>query len=384
MYLQLHHCAPAPCPLTSSTSSHLLFLSRPGHFLLYPVECLPRISLQSSLVSSYVYARSNKSTAEANETEEEKTHIDKLKREIESLGINSDSCTPGQYDLLYCPKCEGGKSIHRSLSLHISENWSYAMWRCFYLQCGWAETGASYPGINIPHKTNVERPLTVESLKLEMLGDELLTYFAERKISKETLDRNNVMQVAGGKKIIAFTYRRNGQLVGCKYRTTSEKRYWQEKGMEKLFYGLDDIAKADEIIIVEGEIDKLSMEEAGYFNCVSVPNGAPQSVSLKELPSQEKDSRFQYLWNCSDYLDKARRIILATDSDEPGVALAEELARRLGRERCRRVRWPKKNESQSFKDSNEVCPDLFCHCCLHTQDCVNCFDVIRKNWLSGS
>lgn len=33
-------------------------------------------------------------------------------------------------------------------------------------------------------------------------------------------------------------------------------------------------------------MDKLAMEEAGFRNCVSVPDGAPASVSLKELPIQ--------------------------------------------------------------------------------------------------
>jgi twinkle protein len=37
---------------------------------------------------------------------------------------------------------------------------------------------------------------------------------------------------------------------------------------------------------VEGEIDKLSMEEAGYRNCVSVPDGAPPQVSNK-LPDKD-------------------------------------------------------------------------------------------------
>jgi hypothetical protein len=37
---------------------------------------------------------------------------------------------------------------------------------------------------------------------------------------------------------------------------------------------------------VEGEIDKLSMEEAGYLNCVSVPDGAPPQVSNK-LPDKD-------------------------------------------------------------------------------------------------
>ncbi|KAL0442390.1 UNVERIFIED_CONTAM: hypothetical protein Slati_1961700 [Sesamum latifolium] len=72
------------------------------------------------------------------EEEEGETAFDKLKQKIEALGINSDSCTPGVYDHLYCPKCRGGKSIHRSLSFHINRKWSYALWRCFNLQCGWA------------------------------------------------------------------------------------------------------------------------------------------------------------------------------------------------------------------------------------------------------
>ena len=39
---------------------------------------------------------------------------------------------------------------------------------------------------------------------------------------------------------------------------------------------------------VEGEIDKLSLEEAGFYNCVSVPDGAPPKVSEKiSIPEEE-------------------------------------------------------------------------------------------------
>lgn len=96
----------------------------------------------------------------------------------------------------------------------------------------------------------------------------------------------------------------------------------QESNTEKIFYGVDDIKGASEIIIVilfrsffnvsaseiltfnilysglhlcicykvEGEMDKLAMEEAGFRNCVSVPDGAPPSVSGKSLPSKEEVS----------------------------------------------------------------------------------------------
>ena len=48
--------------------------------------------------------------------------------------------------------------------------------------------------------------------------------------------------------------------------------------------------------------------------------------------------------------------MLATDNDEPGQALAEELARRLGRERCWRVRFPAGEADAAAPESEEPHP----------------------------
>ncbi|ESW19428.1 hypothetical protein PHAVU_006G124200 [Phaseolus vulgaris] len=280
-----------------------------------------------------------------------------LKEKMELLGISlENSCLPGQYHNLFCPKCKGGQLKERSLSFHIISNGEFAMWRCFRAKCGWAgqvfaDDKELYSGVCT--KAKFSRKIAEESLGLEPLSPKLVAYFKERLISEKTLSRNSVRQLSDNKAVIAFTYKQNGLLVGCKYRAL-EKRFWLDKGTEKILYGIDDISQVSEIIIVEGEIDKLSFEEASFRNCVSVPVGAPVKVSSKDLPPIEKDTAFQYLWNCKEYLDKAVRIILATDNDPPGQALAEELARRLGRERCWRVVWPKKDEFSSFKDANEV------------------------------
>lgn len=282
-----------------------------------------------------------------------------LKKKIEVLGIKcDDSCFPGQYYHLLCPKCKGGKTMERSLSFNITQDVDVAMWRCFGTSCGWtgqafADSRMPIAGVNKIFKVKSSKQVTPENVVLEPLGDKLIAYFSERMISEETLRRNAVMQMSGDKYIIAFTYRQNGAIVGCKYRTM-DKRFWQEKDTRKWLYGLDDINEATEIIIVEGEIDKLSVEEAGFRNCVSVPGGAPQIVSVKDLPSIQKDRAYQYLWNSKEYLDKLSRIVLATDGDTSGRSLAEELARRLGKERCWVVRWPKKDDSRCFKDANEV------------------------------
>ncbi|XP_073009688.1 twinkle homolog protein, chloroplastic/mitochondrial [Typha latifolia] len=296
--------------------------------------------------------------------EDSQVHAERLAQlmaKLEKEGILCRSCKPGQYDHLLCPKCDGGSTKEATLSVFIREDAQLALWQCFRGKCGWKgraephkEVKANYAQVNQALKANKEyRVINEEDLQLEPLCEELIGYFAARMISSETLRRNSVMQRKYNNQIvIAFTYRRNGILVGCKYREVS-KKFSQERNTERIFYGLDDISQAKDIIIVEGEMDKLSMEEAGFRNCVSVPDGAPAKVS-NQIPDEEEDTKFQYLWNCKEYLQKASRIILATDSDRPGQALAEELARRLGKERCWRVKWPKKNATDDCKDANEV------------------------------
>ncbi|XP_054777888.1 primase homolog protein-like isoform X2 [Prosopis cineraria] len=339
-------------PLTRFLSSKLPLTSR--------ASASPRGSSSLSVLSLGVAHADNVPSSPYNveqfaENNLDMPRVDILKQKMQLLGIDlENSCLPGQYQNLFCPKCKGGQLGERSLSFHIISDGEFAMWRCFRTSCGWA--GQAFAGDKELYRRIGQKSygtMTEESLGLEPLGPELIAYFKERLISEKTLSRNSVMQMSDNKNVIAFTYKRNGLLVGCKYRTM-EKRFWQGKGTDKILYGHDDISDAAEIIIVEGEIDKLSLEEAGFRNCVSVPGGAPSKVSSKDLPPVEKDTGYQYLWNCKEYLDKVDRIILATDSDPPGQALAEELARRLGRERCRQVHWPKKDKQSFFKDANDV------------------------------
>ncbi|MCO5581822.1 hypothetical protein L7F22_035711 [Adiantum nelumboides] len=192
-------------------------------------------------------------------------------------------------------------------------------------------------------------------------GRQVLNYFESRKISKKTVARNQVKEILHKSHglVIVFPFLMNGEVVNFKYRTLG-KTFWQAKQSLKVFYGLDDITNAKEIIIVEGEMDKLAMEEAGFRNCISVPAGAPAIVSEAKGPiSEAEDKKFSYIWNCKDYFEKVSRIIIATDGDAPGQALAEELARRLGRERCWHVQWPlRKDGRKPCKDANEVLIEL--------------------------
>ncbi|KAJ9673502.1 hypothetical protein PVL29_023204 [Vitis rotundifolia] len=315
-----------------------LNLSSPITISAFPLKSTSRILPVSLKTSALPYtSHSNVPRPVYSENPEDTSNFSArfnvLKKKLEAIGFDSQMLKTGQYNNLLCPACKGGYSMEKSLSLSITLDRNCAVWTCHRGKCGWrgdtqafVNGGSSYGRLNQITKIKPKREITEKSLGLEPLCREF---------------------------IIAFTYRRNGVLVSCKYWDVN-KNFWQEEDTEKIFYGVDDIKEASDIIIVEGEIDKLSMEEAGFYNCVSVPDGAPGSVSTKVFKSDEEDIKYQYLWNCKEYLEKASRIILATDGDSPGLALAEELARRLGRERCWRVKWPKKNEVDHFKDANEV------------------------------
>ncbi|KAJ0082567.1 hypothetical protein Patl1_11545 [Pistacia atlantica] len=212
--------------------------------------------------------------------------LDILKIKLKELGIYLGKCVPGQYTHMTCPACNGGDSEEKSLSVYISPDGVMALWMCFRTKCGWKGStrafGESRSSLKQIAKTKTVREVTVEGLKLEPLSDQLRGYFAERMITSETLQRNRVMQKRCGDNeiAIAFTYWKKEKLVNCKYRDIM-KRFWQEKDAEKVFYGLDDIEGESDIIIVEGEMDKLSMEEARLCNCVVVLMGHPLKFPQK-------------------------------------------------------------------------------------------------------
>ena len=190
----------------------------------------------------------------------------------------------------------------------------------------------------------------------ERLDENHYAYLASRGISRETADRAKLFsankwfaKLGRATDSIGFPYFRNGALVAAKYRSIEEKDFTQEGGGAHDFFGLEHVEKGQPLIIVEGEMDCLSAMEAGLTNVVSVPAGAPIKVADgKVLPSEDK--RFAYVWNAREIIDAAPYVVLATDQDTPGQALAEELARRIGKEKCRVAKFDK-------KDLNEVLLD---------------------------
>jgi len=185
------------------------------------------------------------------------------------------------------------------------------------------------------------------------------SYLQSRGISKATADKMGLFaadkwfaRLDKKSDAIGFPYYRDGALVSAKYRSFPEKDFTQDSGGAHDFFALDKVEKGKPLIIVEGEIDCLTLIEAGVENVVSVPSGAPIKVADgKVLPSEDK--RFSYVWNAREIIDAAPYIVLATDQDAPGQALAEELARRIGKEKCRVAKFNKKDLNEVFLSDDD-------------------------------
>lgn len=178
--------------------------------------------------------------------------------------------------------------------------------------------------------------------RLEKLSKDFLENFENvRKISNNTLLRFNVTEAIEWMpkakkeiKVVCFNYLRNGELINIKFRGKN-KDMKLAKDAELIFYNLDSIQDTEECVIVEGEIDCLSAHESGVYNCVSVPNGA--------------NSNLKYIDNSYEYFINKKKIIIATDNDEAGRKLRDELMFRFGVDRCYMVEFP-----EDCKDLNDV------------------------------
>lgn len=246
-----------------------------------------------------------------------------------------------------CPNCSSSrrKKADPCLSVTVEAD-GRAVWNCHH--CGWsgATGGEGYrPAVE---RRTYRKP---ERVMQPQRPDTLVAWFQKRVISAATVAKFGIYktrqwfpQTEREEDCIAFPYEWAGQLRNVKYRT-AEKHFRQEKDPEPVFFNADSIAEGEDLIICEGEVDVMSFAEAGYEHVVSLPNGAPS----KEETSDKRYEPFGTHWEA---ISRVKRVLIASDMDEPGELLAEEIAKRVGRDRSFRVRMPTLGDVQC-KDANE-------------------------------
>lgn len=206
------------------------------------------------------------------------------------------------------------------------------------------------------------------------LNDKVVKWFADkRKISQATLlklqitdgiswmpeGKNKDAKVpAGERHTIQFNYIRNGERINVKFRDAF-KTFLLYKDAELILYNMDSLKKATVCYWLEGEPDCATLIEAGIMRegvaVISVPNGATKTTN-----------NLKYIDNCIADLDHIKLHILGFDNDINGRKLREDVAERLGKEKCKYIEWKDK------KDANEVLVaydiNAVIECCSNKKD----------------
>jgi twinkle protein len=250
----------------------------------------------------------------------------------------------------FCPVCHDGRKNKRDRSLSV--NITTGDYKCHNPGCDFKGNVRTFERKRDTKK--YERP-PQDILKSIELRDKVVSWFSSRGISQKTLEKFMIFsreewmpQTQKKENCICFPYFRDGSLINVKYRT-ARKEFKMVKDAELILYNLNTVGEKKHCIITEGEIDCMSLFEAGFGGngdtdettgeikenqfskwCqLSVPNGAA-------IGNQKLD----YLDNCAEWLIGIEEFVIATDGDAAGEQLKAELIRRLGVERCRVINYP--------------------------------------------
>lgn len=172
-----------------------------------------------------------------------------------------------------------------------------------------------------------------------------------RGLNPEILHRMEVSleQDNQGQWIVA-PYIEHNEVVNRKHKNITQKAFKQEKGGKKIFYNQDVLfdpgLENHPVIITEGEVDCWTLLSNGHHRVISVPDGAPS----QEIDEDRESAKYSYLTpEVLVALKQAPSVILMVDGDSQGQNLLQDLAKRIGKGKCRYISYPK-----DTKDINQA------------------------------
>jgi DnaB-like helicase C terminal domain/Toprim-like len=179
-------------------------------------------------------------------------------------------------------------------------------------------------------------PAIVETLVNNLTDShDALEYLFKRGLTKDTI-KHFKLGYDTIKDAISIPIYKHGELVNIRYRhldPQARQRYTQERGCEVWMYndvGIQEGMKKGAVLIVEGEIDLMSVWQSGIVNVVS--------------PASGKNSYGPWI----ELLDPIKKVYIAYDNDKPGRTEGIEMSNRIGVDKCFEVQYP-----DGIKDAND-------------------------------
>lgn len=202
----------------------------------------------------------------------------------------------------------------------------------FHLDAG--QNANEYYGIGHQRQYRVfklEKPIEVK--------DKAVEYMASRGIESETVQKYKISATEDGNIVFPF-FDAEEQLQFIKYRNPAPKegqnKEWTEPNCKPILFGMAQCnLQNDTVIITEGQIDSLSVIQAGIENAVSVPTGA---------------KGFTWVPFCWDWMSNFRKIIVFGDHEHNHITLFKEFAERWGK----KVWHVREEDYLDCKDANEI------------------------------
>lgn len=173
--------------------------------------------------------------------------------------------------------------------------------------------------------------------------DTALEYMAKRGISKEVVYKYSVTADKENNKILVFPfYDEKDELVFIKYRkmdfdpAKDKNKEWCVKDTKPILFGMSQCNLDNPtLIMTEGQIDSLSVAEAGFENAVSVPTGK---------------TGFSWVPYCWDWLQQFKELIIFGDKEGENITLLDEMKVRFNG----LVKHVRLEDYLDCKDANEI------------------------------
>ena len=251
----------------------------------------------------------------------------------------------------YCPYCRNRSKDKDTFSINLQTG----KFNCFRASCGVHGNMITLSkDFNFEISEDVDRYINrnyydnrFKRFKAEHKEstDPAIRYMKSRGISEAVCKQYEITTKKDQDNVLVFPFRdASGELVFIKYRNMNYQKgdegskEWCEAKCKPILFGMDKCTDNRRLIITEGQIDSLSVIEAGLDNAVSVPTGAMGTT---------------WIPHCYDWItNRFDEIVVFGDCENNKVTLAEMITNRFSRNK--RVRIVRMQDYQGYKDANEL------------------------------
>lgn len=255
-----------------------------------------------------------------------------------------------ELSFVWCPYCYGGGKDKNTFSINLETG----VFKCLRASCsiqGNMITLARDFGLSLGRDADSYYSLKWQKFKTFTKAAEnieirepAVKYMVSRGISQEITKRYHITTLKNDDNILMFPfYDDEKRLQFIKYRNTAYKKgqdgskEWCEKDCKPILFGMDqcNLEESKTLIMTEGQIDSLSVVEAGYQNAVSVPTGK---------------NGFTWVPHCWDWLQRFDKLIVFGDFEHGSMTLLSDMKARFNGQ----VWHVRPEDYQGCKDANEI------------------------------